>query len=172
MSSLLFPAISEVVRENPENLKNIYYKMRQYIDWLSAFVVGVLASFSDLIVNILYDDRYSDAGWMLKILVVPMLFVGTKLADSCFLALGYSRLVMMLGLMSAIFLLVMTPAMYSYYGIVGALYAIAASSLIKIPVVFVKMSNQNIFSFKKEFLHVPFFVLIYYICEALQDLSQ
>ena len=67
-AKVLLPAYSEVVRERPERLYNAIAKARlvQIVPhWLiSTFFVY----FGPALMELLYDNRYKDAGWMLQLL--------------------------------------------------------------------------------------------------------
>ena len=67
-NSVLFPAYSKVVRETPERLPAVLLKSR--VTLMSAGAVGYLPFiiFGTFIVDIIYDQRYAEAGWMLQTL--------------------------------------------------------------------------------------------------------
>lgn len=70
---VLFPSYSEIERSHPEQLYNTLRKSRLMLiglSWLAAFF---LMTFGKPIVQLLYDDRYINAGWMLQILAVGTL---------------------------------------------------------------------------------------------------
>jgi O-antigen/teichoic acid export membrane protein len=77
---VLFPAYSEVVRERPEKLYAIVEKSRllQIVPyWL---VCVFLVYFGQSLMEILYDDRYHDSGWMLQIMALGSLVGGLAIS--------------------------------------------------------------------------------------------
>ena len=69
-SRVLFPAYSEVVRERPDGLYAVVAKSRltQIVPfWL---ICLILVYFGQSLMDILYDPRYRDSGWMLQILAL------------------------------------------------------------------------------------------------------
>jgi O-antigen/teichoic acid export membrane protein len=70
---VLFPSYSELVRERPDRMYSNLRKVRLMVicvSWLTSFALIGLA---DELVHLLYDERYSDAGWMLQMLATGML---------------------------------------------------------------------------------------------------
>ncbi|MBL4744193.1 MAG: oligosaccharide flippase family protein [Cycloclasticus sp.] len=161
MSSVLYAALSDVVRNRPQDLKRIYYKMRAPLDLVVMVVVGVLASTGHLVIDFLYDDRYREAGWMLEILSLPTIFLGTTMAGLCFMALGDSKYIMLLTGVSALSLFILVPVSFYLYGIQGAVIAIALNSIVEIPLILYKMNQYKLLSWIDEFKAWPVFFLVY-----------
>ena len=91
VSFVFYPVLSEIVRDNPNELKNIYYKIRLKIDFISMSVAGIMFSMGHVIIDVLYDDRYQEAGWMIELLSLSIIFVGYSIAGVCLLAKGYVK---------------------------------------------------------------------------------
>lgn len=68
-SKVLFPSYSEIIRQgNDTRLYKVLIKTRLIMisgTWLLSIVLIVLGSY---LINILYDERYADATWMIQIL--------------------------------------------------------------------------------------------------------
>jgi O-antigen/teichoic acid export membrane protein len=77
---VLFPAYSEVVRERPEKLYAIVEKSR-LIQIVPYWLVCVfLVYFGQSLMEILYDDRYKDSGWMLQMMALGSLVGGLAIS--------------------------------------------------------------------------------------------
>lgn len=76
---VLFPLFSQIGRDEPERLAARYYQIRLRSDVLTVLPIGVIAASSQQIVDLLFDDRYAAAGWMLQALCV-------RAAMTCLLA--------------------------------------------------------------------------------------
>jgi O-antigen/teichoic acid export membrane protein len=88
-SKVLFPSYSELIRERPEQLYATLRKTRLFLiagSWAASLFLMV---FGEQLINFLYDDRYAQAGWMLKILPINSL-VGVLIFtyDNALLAMG------------------------------------------------------------------------------------
>ncbi len=70
---ILFSAYSEIVRDRPDRLNHVLLKSRlvQIIPYWT--ICLVLALFGEQLIEILYDPRYRDAGWMLEYLAAGSL---------------------------------------------------------------------------------------------------
>jgi O-antigen/teichoic acid export membrane protein len=159
-SAVFFPALSEVVRDNPERLLITYYGIRKHIDILSFSVSGFLFSFGGTLVNILYDERYVEAGKMLQILSLTLISIGpTMLADQCLLALGRARLTSYLNLVQVIILYSLLPTAFYFYGLDGAIWVIALYPFTKMVNSLWYMRKFNILSIRKEIRMVPVFFI-------------
>ena len=67
---VMFPAYAEVARERRADLYGVVLRTRA-LQTLPLCVVGiVLALFGQALIDLLYDSRYHDAGWMLRILAL------------------------------------------------------------------------------------------------------
>ncbi len=70
---VLFPTYSELIRERPERLYRNLRKARMVLIALSLSCSIFMVLFGRLVIRILYDNRYDDAGWILQILAVGLM---------------------------------------------------------------------------------------------------
>ena len=92
-SALTLPVFSEILRRDPTTFREKYYRFRIPIDLVAGATAGFVFVTADLIVGILYDARYAEAGPMLRILAVGLAFYPFTLIRSAFTATGNTRLV-------------------------------------------------------------------------------
>lgn len=154
-----FPALCEVVRNNPEKLKATYYKIKLRIDALALFSSGCLFVLGAPIVNVLYDKRYWDAGPMLEILALSLSVVGYDLAEQCYLALGSPKWLTLQKIIRLLVLYLGVPIAFFVYQLPGAIWAIVLSMFSIVPVSIYVNSRLQIFDIKKELIVLPFFIL-------------
>ena len=67
---VLFPVFSEINRAQPDILLPTYYRVRLRIEALTMVPLGVLSALSQPVVDLLFDHRYAEAGWMLQLLCI------------------------------------------------------------------------------------------------------
>lgn len=161
VNAVFYPMLSEISREKPQQLQSIYYRLRLKVDVVVFFVGAMLYLFGDLIINFLYDSRYSEAGWMLQILSISIIFLGYNLAGSCIMARGNSKSNAILVFLSTIVLFVSMPLAYSYFGIKGAIYAIALNALVAIPTTSYMMYKEKLLNVKREIFSLPIISIIF-----------
>lgn len=160
-SSVFYPMLSEVARERPEVLKETYYRIRTKVDFISMSAAGLLASTGHFIIDMLYDDRYTEAGWMLQILGLSTIFIGYGVAGVCLMAQGNAKSNMWLILIATLFLYISLPISYSYFGLPGAIVVIAINYLIDIPSTFYMLNKYHLLSLSKEFRMLPMLAVSY-----------
>ena len=67
---VMFPAYAEVARERRSDLYGVVLRTRA-LQTIPLCVVGIVLSlFGQSLIDLLYDNRYHDAGWMLRILAL------------------------------------------------------------------------------------------------------
>jgi O-antigen/teichoic acid export membrane protein len=86
--SVCFPAFSQAHRVSDLNVREAHDNAQR---WLDLFVFGsaTLAALGPLVISVLFDPRYSDAGWMLQALgVKSALACSSRAASNCLVASG------------------------------------------------------------------------------------
>lgn len=149
------PALSKVVRERREDLSAVYYKIRFPIDLAILFICGFLFYAGHLITDVLYDNRYATAGHMLEILAISLFGVRYVLSENVFIALGKPRLLIPAQIFQLLITFsVITPAYYAY-GLDGAIWVIALTPLLALPVRVYFMAKYGFLDFKRELYVMP-----------------
>ncbi|MBD2022174.1 oligosaccharide flippase family protein [Leptolyngbya sp. FACHB-36] len=94
---VLFPSYSELVRERPERLYRALRRSRIVMLAMSWCTSLFFILFGKQLIDLLYDSRYTDAGWMLQILALGSLvgMVGHTY-NNVLLARGQSRTISVL----------------------------------------------------------------------------
>ncbi len=157
--TVLFPILSKVAREEPQELKSQYYRLRARVDVVAFTVAGLLFISGTSIINFLYDPRYSHAGWMLEILGLSVIGVGSILSEQVFLATGNSKWLSVVTGIQTIFLYVGLPMAYSIGGLYAAVWVIALLFVPKYLLASWYLSRLKILSLKHEIRFIPFMIL-------------
>jgi O-antigen/teichoic acid export membrane protein len=124
-SSLCFPALSEIARKDPTLLSRHYLRMRWISDAAFVLMAGFLFSAADLVIAILYDERYASAGLMLQLLSLSLIFNRYNLAGYAYLALGRLNYASTLNWVKMISLFCLVPSLYYAFGTTGAILGVA-----------------------------------------------
>lgn len=170
MGDVSFPAFSEVVRAKAANLKQHYYRFLAVIAAISYFAAGFLMTFGETLVDLLYDRRYHEAGWILKVISAILLTVPFRLATQSFLALGVPQLQSIVVLVRLVALVVATPIGFKWGGLAGALFGIVFSHFSYIPVIVYYNIRHQLFDIRKELylmMIVPIGLAAGRICASL-----
>lgn len=168
LNTVFFPLLSDVVRNEPEKVESIYYKIRLRIDLITMPVAGFLFSTGGVVIKLLYDIRYESAGWMLEILSISIVSIGFMLADQLLLSYGRPKYASLMILIQVVSLYVFVPLCFSYFGLVGAIWAIALNPLLKIFISMVVMKRKCFLNFYREIMLLPLILVGFLIGEQFK----
>lgn len=159
ISSVAFSALSEVIRKRPADLKKVYYQLRLPVDVILLFATGFLVSSGHLLIEVLYDDRYSDAGWMLEILSINLVQVRYSLAGQCYVAMGKPGIELPIALVKVACLFVLLPLAFNYWGLVGAVWVAGGVGIVILPLIIYLKIKYKIFDLFNELKVLPIFIV-------------
>jgi len=116
------------------------------------------------LIEFLYDERYQDAGWMMQILMFSMVGLAISVVGlECLSALSLTKIRMKVMLLRGLSVFLGLPVLFYYFGFVGALWGVVFGSFISIPVQYLEMKKNNIFSFFAEVRMLPFGFIGYFL---------
>lgn len=151
------PALSEVVRERPQDLKRTLYRIRLPLDVMCAVPAGALFILGGPIVKLLYDNRYQPAGWMLSVLALTLALTQLNVFDQCVIALGRIRTLSALNFVRLFALYASIPLFYVLWGAPGAIIAVPASAFANLILQLPLQARLNLLDLRRELRIVPLF---------------
>ncbi len=172
IGSVALPALSEAARDNPDQFRRKYFRLRLPLDLGLLSAAGALYVLAPLIVNVMYDDRYSPAGEMLQILGLSLVLARYNLNITSYIAMGRPKLQAFANCARFASMAVMLIAGYRFYGFDGALYAISLHMIPVLPLIFWFNRALNLNSVKYELLVLPAFPAGYAAGLILLDLYE
>jgi O-antigen/teichoic acid export membrane protein len=155
VSGIGYAAISEVVRNRPDNLQTAYYKLHAVVAVAAYSSFGLLSLLAPRLIALLYDARYADAGWMLQILSVGLLLVPSQLALQAFLALNRPKINAAITSIRLAIILGAMPIGFRVLGLPGALIGLVISSAICILVIAFFSVRLRFFNWRREIIPLP-----------------
>lgn len=162
-TNVWYPLLSLTNRENKAALIDVYYSIRAKLDIMVYFLVGLLFVTAPLIIDVLYDDRYQQAGWMLQALTITIIGSNFRLGSTLLLSMGNPKVGTVAVAVRAVALLLMIPYGYEGYGLEGAVSAIAVNPLFEIPVILWFFSAKRMVSWWREIVFIPMAGVGYFI---------
>jgi len=159
IAGVSFPALSELARERPATLKAGYYRIHMPVALVAYTCSGILMISGHSLIELLYDHRYAQAGWMLQVLAAALLTAPFQIAIQCFVALGMPQV---LSRVLALRLVVLAVAMvggYHLFGVPGALWGLVASHLLCLPMIIFHCVRHGLFDLRRELLFLPMLVV-------------
>jgi O-antigen/teichoic acid export membrane protein len=155
MTSVLFPALSEIARDRPVDLRVTYYRIQVVIASLAYFCSGLLMTSGQRLIGLLYDRRYEDAGWMLEILAAALLTVPFHIVTQCLMALGMPKLISHLGVVRLLAVFLFIPSGFKFFGLEGAIWGIVLSHFSWVPAAIYYQIKYRLFDLRKELFLLP-----------------
>jgi O-antigen/teichoic acid export membrane protein len=171
--TVLFPALSQTAISDRNRLRSVLYKMRLGTDVLMIMPIGVLMMVGGVVVKLLYDSRYQDAGWMLQILSVRLIMISMLVGGaSSLFALGHSRYSVGQNICRAIWIFTMIPLGWHFFGMKGIVCAVSLTELPVFVVIWSGMAKYKILSLPHEMRSLAFAIAGIIVGYSLLRLSQ
>jgi len=150
-SDVLFPAYSRIAHEGAARLRQVMLRTRFVMDAGTILPLAAVMVLGSRIVDVLYDHRYHDAGWMLQVLSVRLLLVATlSNTESGLIALGHPEYSFTQNLARTIAMFVAIPIGWSLLGIKGVIWAVALSEFPPLVVIWTGAIRHRLFSLAAE----------------------
>lgn len=158
-SGVLYPMLSSLGRGDLDQVKRFYYRARLRLDLVGMPALGALTGAGDWVVRLLWDPRYHQAGWMLRVLCVRAA-ISALLApcETCLSALGQPRHAFLRSLVKASAVVVGVPLAYQQAGIVGLIWATVLAELLSVAVVWPPFARLGLLRPMRELLAVALYV--------------
>jgi O-antigen/teichoic acid export membrane protein len=152
LATVSLPTLSEVARNNPARLRDIYYKLRIPGDLLLLFLAGLLFTAGHLVIDLLYDSRYSAAGAMLQILGLSLFTARFGVAHQIYLAVGMPRYLALINTVRFLSFFTLVPTLYYLAGVQAAIWGIALHGLSTVPLVYYFNKKLGLNDWRREFI--------------------
>ena len=149
-SAVLLPALSEIVRNDPSRLRDVYFQLRVPCDVLLLFLAGLLFAAGQTIIDLLYDSRYSGAGDMLRILALSFFAIRYQVAKQVYLAVGMPQYLVAIHLIVFLSLYALVPVLYHFAGMQAAIWGIALHELASLPLMFFFNARLGLNDYRRE----------------------
>jgi O-antigen/teichoic acid export membrane protein len=152
------PALAEVMRENPERLKEAFRKCRWPIDAICVAAAGFFFAGADRIIEIIYDGRYSAAGHTMSLLALGLIAHRYTVVDQYLIATGETRQLFKRGVIQNITMYIATPLAFSLWGMTGALAGIVLAQTSVVPFMLKVQHDRGLLDWRLEFGTLAWFV--------------
>ena len=148
---ILYPAFASVKDASPATQSLMFYSAGRPIRLLYSVAAGGFVACAPLIIQVLYDDRFSGAALFLQILAVGNLVsMSTASANQMLIALGYTWHIFRLNVTRLIFFGASGASGLVLFGPLGLVAAVVATELAAQVYCWVALSRMKILRFHKE----------------------
>jgi O-antigen/teichoic acid export membrane protein len=127
---VLFPVFSQINRDDPVELMDTYYRVRLRMDVLALLPLGIVAASAPWIVDLLFDARYAEAGWMLQALCLrAAMFSMLTPVETFLFAIGQTHYGFYRDLARSCWILPGIPLGWALAGQTGVVWVVALSEI-------------------------------------------
>lgn len=152
---LIFSTLSEALRTDAATAARVYTRVQQIADALLGVLAGGIFMSGHWVVELLYDPRYHDAGWMLQWLGLSLLAIRHQVVEQLMFAKGQPMWVSASNGLRALALLLLIPAGFAVAGERGAITAVVASQFASWPVALWFKHRHGLLTLASERLWLP-----------------
>lgn len=150
LGNVALPALSEIARTDPARFRQSIQRMRRPLDALLLAASGVLFAMGQSLVDLFYDSRYREAGAILQILSLSLIFIRYNLFTTVYLALGEPKWTAVVNLAKLAALVILVSLLYVTYGFHGAVYGVALHGALILPLIYVLNERHRLNDLKFE----------------------
>jgi O-antigen/teichoic acid export membrane protein len=168
-NAVSLPALSEVARNDPSRVRAVYYKFRLPADVLMLFLAGVLFAAGQLLIDALYDSRYSAAGGMLEILALSLFTGRYTIAYQLYIAIGRPSYLLVANIIRLVSLFALVPALFHFFGMSAAIWGIALHGLVTVPLIYYFNARFGLNDIRRELMVLPA-LLAGFLCGSAMNL--
>ncbi|WP_223432891.1 oligosaccharide flippase family protein [Pseudomonas sp. GL-B-26] len=170
VGAVALPAFSEASRTNDTvRLHALYYRLKLMLDLACLFLCGLFWTGSPLLISILYDERYAQAGNMMAILSLSFFTMRYMLANQVWIALGLTKYQAMDNIIRVVSLWVLLPLLLAIGGVKYAIWGAALYTFPTLILVFYVNCRLGMFSLKRELVVLPMLAVGALCGELLTD---
>ncbi len=156
---VVYPALSREHERDKSAVGEAYYRTRRVMDPLTMVGTGGLVVLAPHVIQILYDDRYLEAGWILQWLAFRVALTSLHLpCETALFATGQSRYGFYRNAARAVSLLTMLPVGWWLAGPGGLIASLALSELSAFAVLWPAAWRSGILRPAREGLAVAMFL--------------
>jgi O-antigen/teichoic acid export membrane protein len=162
---MLFPYVASNSTMDRSSLRNHLAALRLKLLLIAATGFSASAASLDLLIQAIFDSRYHAASWMVPILIIgAWVSVLCSLNESILFGIGVPRYSAIGNSLKFVFLVLLLPLAFKYYGAVGSILVIAASDVFRyIPVSYGQIRERISFRRDDLFLTVLMIGLLVFL---------
>ncbi len=152
---VIFPALSETVRERPHDLPRVFLRMQRLFDLALVSSMVALALCAQSLVNLLYDARYTGVGPLLAILALGFIGGRNQVVEECYMSSGQPKYTMLAQSCRVTALFLGLWAGFQWGGVPGAVMGVAASQYAAWPLAYWYRWRHGLLDWRADLLLIP-----------------
>lgn len=149
---VMLAVYAETQNAEVHQLRKKIFRMRSAKSMLLLPLVCLFIIFGPKLIEVVYDDRYLDAGWMLQILAAGVGFNIATHVGEFYLAKGHSRLFMCVVAIRSVIMLLCMALGGHYAGGMGIIIGVAVTNLMEYPVLVMIYRRYGVWIWKLDLI--------------------
>jgi O-antigen/teichoic acid export membrane protein len=167
-ASIGFPSLSEAVRRAPGSLASVLQKFRTRTLLIAFVLVTGVALTSEILIRILYDERYHSAGiYVTAITLSNAVSLINTGYNNALLALGKSKTYFAIMTMTVLIRILGTVIGFQFLGILGMIYGVGLANALILLITYAIMRTLNLGNLKTDIGSLFFIIAILALSSAL-----
>ncbi len=158
LGKVIFPGLSMAINDRL-GIERLYARFQQMADVFVGLLAGGLLMSGQWVVRILYDPRYSEAGWMFQLLGLCMVGLRYQVVEQLMFASNRPDLVSANNLIRGVSLVVCIPIGFYLGAERGAILAVVLVQFSSWPLCIYFKWTQGLLVFRTEYMWVPAFAV-------------
>jgi len=154
-NSIVFPALSEVYRDRPQELPRNFERFQWGYDAMVVFPAAILITSAQTLITLIYDSRYHDAGWMVMVLSAGVIGVRYQVVEMGYLAVAKTKYGAIANSLRLAALVTGMLVGGHFFGIVGTVTGVALSQYAAWPLAIWFKRQVHALSWRAEALLIP-----------------
>ncbi len=148
---VFFPLLSETSRRDRSALKADYYTSRYRLFLFFAVGIGGLIGGGEVLIAILFDERYLPAATYLSALcLAPMTRLFAYPAEQCLVVLGFIKATLVGNVLRLGWIVVLGPLGYAACGPIGVVIAISTMEIATLPLYWRRLAADGLLDLRLE----------------------
>ncbi len=159
--SVLYPRCAHNFRENPASAVERYYTENTKLFACILAMPAAIAGAAHLIITVLYDSRYSEAGSVLEALAIRAVFLSfASSAEDLLISAGQFHVILVGNVLRATWIVLGSLAGYYVMGFLGFIYGLSLSGLPPLLYYFWLQNSKGMLIVRYELYKVAFVLFV------------
>jgi O-antigen/teichoic acid export membrane protein len=171
VNGVMYPVLSDAARTAEPTVGVLYYRLRTRFDLIAMVGTGLLGGAGGWLIRTLWDARYTEASWMLRILCVRVaISLLVSPGETCLFSLGHTRFGFQRSVVRLVGAMILLPLGWRLGGIHGLVWGTVATELTTVFAVWPKLRSLAILRYRRELGAIALFAAALIAGAALDPL--
>lgn len=157
--NIALPALSEVLRDRPSQLRQVTIKFQKLSDYFLMPTAAMVFVAGPSIVGLFYSAAFQEAGAILSILAIGGISFRYGVVEQCYLVMGQPQIFTLINVVRFVGSYAAIPLAFYQGGFQGALMAIVLIQYVGWPVAFYFKVKHQLFDWRSELMALPLLAL-------------